>query len=117
MKSKVKAPVKNLKKGLIGAVSGIILGFVLMTAVNFLVNNGNLPDYSVWLLGLFNFVANLFSLKYFRSAGLLYTIGWLAGSWLFIGMLGPVDIIFNIAGPIAIMVLRLTFWIKRTVSA
>jgi hypothetical protein len=104
--------MKKVQRGIAEAMVGIVLGVVLTTVVDSFVKNGTLPSYSVWLLGLFNIVGNLMTIDDLRYGGTLYTIGWLIGSWLLRSMMGPVDIAFNIAGPIVILLLRGWFWYK-----
>ena len=108
--------MKKLKKGLAGAISGIALGFLLTLLVNYLVKIGTLPQYSVWLLGLFNIIGNILTLNYCRSAGLLYSSGWLAASFLFINLLGTLDVLFNILGPVLILMLRMTLWLAKSLK-
>jgi len=104
--------MNKVQRGLAEAITGIILGVILMTTVNAFAQDGTLPTYSVWLFGLFSFVVNIVTLNYLRFAGLLYSIGWLIGAWLVISLLSPIDIVFNIVGPIIIIILRIWFWIK-----
>lgn len=108
--------MNKIQKGLVEAITGIVLGIILITTVSALAQDGTLPKYFVWLFGLFSFVANIVSLNNLRFAGLLYSIGWLIGSWLVISLLGPIDIAFNIVGPIIIITLRIWFWIKSESS-
>ena len=107
-----RSEVNKIQKGLVEAIIGIVLGVILITTVNSFAQDGTLPKYFVWLFGLFSFVANIATLNYFRFAGVLYSIGWLIGSWLVISLLSPIDIAFNIVGPIIILILRVWFWIK-----
>lgn len=104
--------MNKIQKGLVEAITGIVLGIILMTTVNAFAQDGALPKYFVWLFGLLSFVANIVTLNNLRFAGLLYSIGWLIGSWLVISLLSPIDIAFNVVGPIIIIILRIWFWIK-----
>ena len=104
--------MNRLQKGLAEAVIGIVMGFLLITIVHAFAKDGLIPEYFVWLFGLFSIIANVATVNSFRYAGLLYTIGWLLGSLLLRDLLGPADIVFNIVGPIVILILRVWFWIK-----
>ena len=104
--------MNKIQKGLAEAITGMVMGFLLMTIVGSFAKDGSLPGYFVWLFGLFSIIANIATLKSLQYLGLLYTIGWLLGSLLLIDLLGPVGIVFNIVGPIAILILRAWFWIK-----
>lgn len=105
--------MKKAKKGLVAAVTGIIMGIGLTTVVNYLVNNGTVPGYWSWVFVLVSIVGNLATLKSMRRGAVFYTIGWLAGSVLLRDLLGPADFVFNIAAPAAILVLRVWLWIKK----
>ena len=108
----VQSEMNKVQRGLAEAITGIVLGIILMTTVNAFAQDGTLPKYFVVLFGLFSFVANIVTLNYLRFAGLSYSIGWLIGAWLVISLLSPIDIVFNIVGPIIIIILRIWFWIK-----
>jgi len=108
--------MNKIQNAIAEAITGALLGSILMITVNAFAKDGTLPQYFVWLFGLFSFVANVVALNKLRFAGLLYSIGWLIGSWLFISLLSPIDIAFNIAGPIIIIILRVSFWIKSASS-
>ena len=105
--------MNKVTRGIAEAIVGILMGIILITMVNSFAQDGMLPKYFVWLFGLFVFIANLLTLNTLRIGGLLYAIGWLIGSLWLIDLLGPIDIAFNIAGPIIIIILRLWFLIKR----
>ena len=104
--------MNKLQKGLAEAVVGIVTGFLLITIVGSFAKDGLIPEYFVWLFGLFSIIANIATLKSPKYLGLLYTLGWLLGSLLLRDLLGPTGIVFNIVGPIAILILRVWLWIK-----
>jgi hypothetical protein len=111
-----QSEMNKVQKGLAEAIVGIVAGVILITTVNAFAQDGTLPKYFVWLFGLFSFAANIVTLNYLRFAGLLYAIGWLIGSLLVISLLSPIDIAFNIVGPIIIIILRIWLWIKSESS-
>lgn len=104
--------MNKLQKGIAEAITGIVFGIVLTTIVGAFAKDGTLPGYSVWLFGVINVILNIATINSLRYAGILYTIGWLIGSWLMKDILSPVDIVFNIIAPIIILILRAYFWIK-----
>jgi hypothetical protein len=103
----------DVKEGLAEAITGVVLGFMLITIVNAFARDDALPAYFLWLFGLFSLILNVVTLNSFRTAGILYSVGWLGGAWLVISLLTPVDIVFKTAGPIVVLVLRAWFWIKE----
>lgn len=108
--------MNKVQKGIAEAIAGIVAGVILITTVNAFAQDGTLPQYFVWLFGLLSFVANVVTLDKLRLGGLLYAIGWLIGSLLVISLLSPIDIVFNIVGPIIIIILRIWSWIKSESS-
>lgn len=108
--------MNGFQKGLVETIIGIVMGILLITIVGVFAEDGLIPEYFVWLFGLFSIIANIATINSFRYAGLLYTIGWLLGSLLLRDLLGPADIVFNIVGPIVILILRLWFWMKDICS-
>jgi hypothetical protein len=110
--------VKKLKSGLGQAISSTLIGLLLVTAVSFCVTQGWIPSYSTLLLSIFNIITSLLSMRKMRGWGVFYAFGWLAGAFIFnaLGLFGTADIIFNIAAPIAILVLRFVLWVKNSIS-
>lgn len=104
--------MSEIQKGIAGGVAGGVIGFLLITIVDSFAKDGSIPGYSVWLFGLLSIIVNIATLNTHRYLGLFYTIGWLLGSLLLIDLLDPVGIVFNIAGPIVIIILRAWFWFK-----
>jgi hypothetical protein len=72
---RVQSEMNRVQKGLAEAITGAVLGIVLMTTVTALAQDGTLPEYFVWLFGLAMFVANILTLNSLRLGGLLYAIG------------------------------------------
>jgi hypothetical protein len=108
--------MNKLQQGIAESITGIVVGLMLTTIIVSFAEDGILPDYFVWLFGLVSIVINIVTINSFRYTGLLYTIGWLIGAILMKDILGTVGIIFNIAGPIVIIILRIIFWFKGSQS-
>jgi len=105
--------MNKLQRGLAESIAGIVTGFVLITIVTSFAQDGLIPGYFVWLFGLFFIIGNIATLNSFRYFGLLYALGWLFGSLLLRDLLSPIDFVFNIIGPIVILVIRIWFGIKN----
>jgi len=105
--------MKKFQNGIAQAITGIVIGTMLTAVVDTFAKDGTLPSYFVLLFGLFNVIVNIVTINSFRYTGFLYTFGWLIGSWIMIDILSPVDIVFNIAAPIVILIARVYFWIKN----
>ncbi len=106
--------MKKLKSGFFQAIWSIIIGFIITAAVQLCVKEGWVPAYSTVILSAFNIIANIFTLRKVRGWGIFYTLGWLAGSFIFkeVGLLETIDFIFNIIAPICLLFVRLLIWIR-----
>jgi hypothetical protein len=107
--------VKKLKKGFLEAAVGVIGGIVLTVALNTLVNYSVLPRYAILIFGAINIITSLLTLNSSRVWGAVYTAGWIVGSYLFIGLMEPFDIVVNIIAPAIFIVLRLILWMKKAI--
>jgi hypothetical protein len=110
--------MRKLKSGLMQAASSTLIGLILVSATSYFAKQGWIPSYSPILLGVFNIVASVLTLSKMRRWGIFYGLGWLAGAFIFnaLGLLGTVDIVFNIAAPIVIMLLRLLIVIRNSLQ-
>jgi hypothetical protein len=104
--------MNKVQQGIAEAITGVVMGILLTNIVDTSVKTGSLPGYFSWMFGLFNIVLNIVTINSFRYLGLLYTIGWLFGTWMLKDILSPFDLWVNIGGPIVMLVLRVWFWIK-----
>ncbi len=105
--------MNKLQRGLAESIAGIVMGFILITIINAFTKDGLIPGYFVWLFGLFSIIANIATLNSLRYLGFLYTLGWLFGSLLLRDLFSTTDFVFNIVGPIIVLVLRIWFIIKN----
>ena len=106
--------MKRLKSGLYQAISSVLIGLILTASVGFCTRQGWIPSYSPLLLIVFNIMANIFTLNKMRRWGIFYTLGWLAGSFVFdaVGFMETTDLIFNILAPVILFLVRLLLWLK-----
>lgn len=93
------------------AFSGAVIGFALAAIIDSFAKDGLIPWYIQGLFSLAGILGSLGTINQFKSIGILYIIGWIIGSWLLKDLLGPVDFVLLIVVPIAIIVVRLWFWI------
>ena len=105
--------MNRFQRGLSGAMVGIVMGVVLTTIVASFVEDELLPSYFIIFFGVFSLVANIATINTLHSLGILYSAGWLLGAWLFIDILDVWGIIFNIAAPIIIIIVRAVIGIKK----
>jgi hypothetical protein len=110
--------MKKMKSGLVKAISSTLIGLMLVSAISYFAKEGWIPSYSVTLLGVFNIITSILTLSKMRRWGVFYGLGWLTGAFIFnaLGLLGTVDIVFNIAAPIVIILLRLFMAVKNSLQ-
>ena len=105
--------MKKAKKGLLQAVIGIVVGILITFIISYLADKGIVPEYAVTIYTVLNAILSLITINSMRTAGTLYTIGWLVGAFLFKDMFSPLDLVFNIVAPVCILIYRFTRKVKR----
>jgi hypothetical protein len=109
----VNNDLKKLKKGFMQAVIGIITCLALTIIINYLAQKGIIPRESVTIWGIISLLINIFTMNSFGSVGIVYTIGWLAGSLLFISIMSEQDIVINIVIPVILLIVRCFRRVKK----
>jgi hypothetical protein len=109
MAKRKSSPFKKahqLRKGLFEAVTGAVIGFALAAIIDYFANDGIIPWYVRTGFTIFGIISSLFTIYKFKSLGILYISGWIAGSWLLKDILGPVDFVLLIVVPLGIILFR-----------
>jgi len=102
----------KLERGLKEAMTGIIAGIVVTAIMRALVEDGLIPSTFILLFIIVGIAGNIATIRDFRWAGTIYTIGWLIGGLLLRDVLEPIDFILYIVSPIIILALRIWQFIK-----
>ena len=102
-----------MKKGIWEALTGAIFGFVLAAVVDYFTKDGLFPWYVQAAFTVFGVIGSIVTIYGFKSKGILYLMGWIAGSWLLQGLLGTTDFILLVVVPICIVLIRIWLGIKR----
>jgi hypothetical protein len=113
--SKIK-PVKQFKKGFQEVVVGIIGGVLFSIVLNTFKESNLLPsDVVIWftVFGVVSAVVTMFS---FKTAGVIFTLGWILGAWLLKGVLEPFDFMVYFWAPVLTLVARALLTIKKVIS-
>jgi hypothetical protein len=105
--------MKKTKKGLLGAIIGISLGILFTYIISYLAGKGIIPDYYVTIYMVVNVVLSLITINSMRTAGTLYTVGWLLGALIFKDFLSELDLLLNIAAPSCVLIYRFTKKAKK----
>ncbi len=108
--------MKRLKSGLSQVISSTLIGLIVTAVIAFCVNKEWIPSYSLTLFSVFNILANVLTMNKMRRWGIFYTFGWLAGSFIFnaLGLMGTLDMVFNIVIPLVILLFRFMLWIRNS---
>lgn len=99
-------------RGIIEAILSIVFGIILIMFVTSMVKDNLLPGYAIWISGLVDIGLSIFALIYL-DVGILFPLGWLAGSFIMKDLLDPVGLILNIGAPIVIIAIRVVTWFKN----
>jgi hypothetical protein len=113
----MKKRVKKFKVGFKQIVVEIVTGLLTTLVLSFLSKAGWLPSNVALVINIILIVMNILLAKSMLSWGLFYTFGWLIGTFIFfeMGMLGPWDFVLYFVLPVVVIVVRVTFVIKRAV--
>jgi len=104
----------NFEHGIREAMLGVIGGIAVAAIMKALVDDGLIPTYFVWLFLLVGIAGNIATIKKYRLAGTVYTIGWLVGGLLLKDVLDAVAFIVYIVVPAVILALRVWQFTKIT---
>jgi hypothetical protein len=109
--------MKKIKNGFLQAIISIVTGIILTIILNFLVEEGIIPGYSLLLFTAFNVIANLLTIQKMRYWGLFYTLGWLVATLLFSAELSTTELVLNTVFPVLILATRFGLWVKEFARA
>jgi hypothetical protein len=107
--------MKKFRVGLKQVIIEIILGFLTPVILKLPVYTGLVPKETIIWIDLIIVVLNIIMIFSMRSWGIIYTLGWLLGSFVFmeLGLLDTLSILLYIAAPIALLALRLVLFILK----
>ncbi len=108
--------MNNPEGGIKGAVEEIISGIITSLFIDTLAKSSFLPSYALIILNLVVILPIVVLIAEMRSWGIIYTFGWLFGSFIFLksGLLGFFDIILYLVLPIAFLIIRFVLWIRES---
>ena len=98
--------MKQLRKGLLEAITGVVAGFVLSTVVDVFARDGLIPWYIKFAFVAVGILGSLGLVTTFKSKGFLYITGWVAGAWFIRNLLGPTDWLYYFVVPIVVVLIR-----------
>jgi len=107
---------KDFDQGFGNAIQEIIGGIVVSLFINAISATGFVPSDYMLMIELINIIALVSLLFSLQKAGVAYIVGWIFGIYIMIqsGLMNFLDIILYLVVPIAIIGIRVYFWIKET---
>jgi len=106
--------VKQFNKGLQQVIIGIVSGILFNIILSAFKKSGILPsNVVIWftVVGLVGSIVTMFS---FKTAGVIFTLGWILGAWLLKSILEPFDFLVYFWAPIFILGIRTLFYVKKS---
>jgi hypothetical protein len=107
--------LRKLQKGFIQVIIGITGGIIISALMSLFQKNGLIPSDFVYWFTLVGFASSVISMISFKTAGVIFTLGWIAGAWLLKDILSPFDFVVYIIAPIVALGLRLLFFFKKAI--
>lgn len=101
--------MNKFEAGIKGALVGILVGIVQGTVLAAFVKDGILPSGVVYLITFAGLVAAVLAILALRSAGIIFTLGWIAGALILKDMFSTLDFIVYLVAPIIMLVLLIYF--------
>jgi hypothetical protein len=107
--------MKKFHFGLKQVIIEIILGFLTPLILKLPVYTGLVPKDALIWINLIIIILNVIMIFSMRSWGIIYTLGWLLGSFVFmqLGLLDTFSILLYIVAPICLLALRLLLFILK----
>jgi hypothetical protein len=105
--------MKKFRRGIKEAAVGIITGILFSTILSLFKNSGQIPsNLVIWftVIGAAGTIITIFS---FRTAGIVFTLGWILGAWLLKNILTPDDFLVYFWAPVLTLVIRIVVFIRK----
>lgn len=102
----------DLRVGFGQVAVGIISSIVISAVLSGFAEDGLIPSNMVFLFTFAGFLGAIALMFSFKTAGFLFTIGWIIGAWLLKDMLTTFDFVVYFVAPIIALVLRLILLFK-----
>ena len=103
---------RKFKKGFVQVAIGIIGGIIISALLSWFAKDGLIPSDFVLAFTLVGFASSVVTVFSFKTAGVIFTLGWIAGAWLLKDMLSPFDFAVYILAPIVALAVRAYFFFK-----
>lgn len=105
--------MKAFEKGFKEAVEGIIAGIMFSSILTAFKKDDLVSSDMVFLFTCVGVLGEILTISSFKTAGTVFTLGWIFGAWLLKDMLEPFDFIVFLVVPIAVLAIRVGLFIKK----
>ena len=106
--------MNGFQKGFSEVAIGIISGIIISALLSGFAEDGLIPSNIVFLFTFAGFIGAIALMFSFRTAGFIFTLGWIVGAWLLKDMLSPFDFVVYLVAPIVALVVRVVLFFKRS---
>lgn len=105
--------MKQFKAGLLKVLKGILGGIALSLILQVIKEFDLIPSEIAYLFTIIAFLCSLITLLSFWKTGVLFILGWILGAWLLKSVLSDDNFIIAFVAPIVILLIRVTFFIRK----
>jgi len=102
----------SFQRGFGEAVTGIIGGILISALLAGFAKEGLIPPYLVILFTIAGFLGSMALLFFFKTAGVIFTLGWIVGALMLKDLLGTIDFVVYLVAPITALVIRAVAFFK-----
>lgn len=106
--------MEDFKKGFIEVTGGIVGSIIISTLLSGFAKDGLIPTNMVYLFTAAGFLAALILMFSFKTSGVVFTIGWIAGAFLLRDILTTSNFIMYLVAPSVALVIRGVLFIKES---
>jgi hypothetical protein len=108
--------MKKFRRGIKEVIVGIVGGILFSAVLSFFRDSGLIPsNFVIWftVIGTLGTIITIFS---FRTAGIVFSLGWILGAWLLKGIMTNDDFLVYFWAPVLTLVIRTIVFIMKTIS-
>ena len=105
--------MKKFRRGIKEVIVGVIGGILFSVILSFFKESGLIPSHLVIWFTIVGAVGTIITIFSFRTAGIVFTFGWILGAWLLKGIMSPDNFLIYFWSPVATLVIRtIVFFMK-----
>jgi hypothetical protein len=108
--------MKKFRRGVKEVIAGVIGGILFSAILSFFKANGLIPSNFVILFTIAGAVGTIITIFSFRTAGIVFTLGWILGAWLLKGIMSPDNFLIYFWSPVAVLAIRTVVFFMKFIS-